>query len=80
MQRRVREKLWEIHDRTKSWRGVYLETGINRGWANAIARGKQRASRQMAEKLGIHPVVKRRTPWKKKYRLLRKFVMQRRTP
>jgi hypothetical protein len=73
----VREKLWEIHDRTKSWEGVHRETGINRGQANATARGKRPASRRMIAKLLPPAQPKRRTPWKKKYQLLRKFITRR---
>jgi hypothetical protein len=77
VQKQVRDKLWEIYGRAKSWEGVHRETGINGGQANAVARGKQPASRRMI-KLLIPPAErKRRTPWKKKYRLLRKFITRR---
>jgi hypothetical protein len=57
---------------------VERETGLNRGQCWEVANGRDKATRRMAEKLKIHPVIKRRTPWKKKYQLLRKFVTQRR--
>lgn len=78
-QKRVRERLLEIYGNLGTWGKVERETGLNRGQCWEVANGRDRATRRMAEMLGIHPAVKRRVPWKKKYRLLRKFIVQRRS-
>jgi hypothetical protein len=79
-QKLVRQRLLEIYGLLGTWGKVERETGLNRGQCWEVANGRDRATRRMAEKLGIQPVVKRRMPWKKKYQLLRKFVTQRRAP
>lgn len=78
IQKLARERLLSIHEATGSWAGVFQQTGINKGRAWKICKGKSRASSREIGLLDLHLVKKPRTPWKKKYLLLRKFITTRR--
>jgi len=79
-QKTARARLLALYKENRSWRKVGGVVGINCGQAWKLAHGRQKASREILRRLGVELLPKRRIPWKKKYRLLRMAIDQRRVP
>ena len=57
------------------WRDIERVLGINRGYLSAILRGRKHPSQNVVDALGVMPVRRERTDYRKKYAELSAHVL-----